>query len=87
MNSELILLFVVAFTASIIGSEVGYRRKGLERCVNSRLAVHFCSGFGGAMLALIVLSRVAAYQLVIAILVGAFYGYFMANAKVYNAIR
>jgi hypothetical protein len=87
MNSELTVLFVVAFIASILGSEVGYRRKGLKRCINSRLAVHCCSGFVGALLVLIVLSRVANYQLFVAILVGAFYGYFMANAKVYNEIR
>ncbi len=49
--------------------------------------MHFCSGFGGALLALVILSRVTNFQLPVAILIGIFYGFFMANAKVYNEIK
>ncbi len=87
MDSRIAVLFFVAFVASIAGGEVGYRRKALKRCINSRLAVHFCSGFSAALLVLIVLSRVASYQLAVAFFVGAIYGYFMVDAKVYNDIR
>lgn len=87
MDLELTRLFVVALIAGVAGSEAGHRLKKVERSIYAKLAVHACSGFGGALLAFIVLSKVPSVQLPVALLLGAFYGFFMANAKAYNAIK
>jgi len=87
MDSQIIILFVSALIAGIAGSEAGHKFKHLNRTINGRLAVHFCSGFSGALLALIILSSVEHYQLPLASIIGVSYGYFMANAKAYHALR
>ncbi len=87
MNSSVTVIFAIAFVAGVVGSEIGYRQKRLKRSISFRLAVHLCSGFLGALLVLILLSRADSYQLVIAITVGISYGYYMVDAKAYNEIR
>tara|TARA_B110000211_G_C13830993_1_gene443518 strand:- start:144 stop:407 length:264 start_codon:yes stop_codon:yes gene_type:complete len=87
MGSQISIIFIAALIAGIVGSESGHRFKKVERSSYARLAVHFCSGFGGALLAFVILSRLPSFQLPVAIIIGAFYGFFMANAKAYNAIK
>jgi hypothetical protein len=87
MDSQITIIFIAALVAGIVGSESGHRFKEVERSSYAKFAVHFCSGFGGALLAFVILSKVPSFQLPVAILIGAFYGFFMANAKAYNAIK
>ena len=87
MDSQITIIFIVALIAGIAGSESGHRLKKVERSSYARLAVHFCSGFGGALLAFVISSKVPSFQLPVAIFIGALYGFFMANAKAYNAIK
>jgi len=87
MDSQINIIFIAAFIAGIAGSESGHRFKKVERSSYARFTVHFCSGFGGTLLVFVILSRVPSFQLPVAILIGAFYGFFMANAKAYNAIK
>jgi len=87
MESQINIIFIAALIAGIAGSELGHSFKKIERSSYAKFAVHFCSGFGGALLAFVIISRVPSFQLPVAILIGAFYGFFMANSKAYSAIK
>lgn len=83
----MILIFISALLAGIVGSEVGHKFKPLKRTTYAKIAVHLCSGFSGALLALVIKPEANNYQLPLAILIGIFFGFFMANAKIYDAIK
>jgi len=87
MDSQITIIFIVAFIAGVAGSESGHRFRKVERSRYARLSVHFCSGFGGALFAFVILSKVPGFQFPLAIILGALYGFLMANSKVYNAIK
>ena len=87
MDSQITTIFLVAFIASVAGSESSHKLKKLNRSLYAKLVVHFCSGFSAALLSLIILSKVSSHQIPIAILLGAFYGYIMAKSNVYSALR
>jgi hypothetical protein len=87
MDITIVVTFTVAFFASVAGSEIGHRFKSIKRKLYIKLAIHLCSGFAGALLVLILLSRVHEYPVVLALVVGVSYGFFMANAKFYDGLK
>lgn len=87
MEIDIIVPFIAAFVAGIIGSEVGCLHKGIQRAPLVRAALGTLIGFMSAIVTLLLMSRDAFHPLVIAVPVGCLFGYLMADAEAFRRLK
>ena len=86
MNS-LLIYSLVAFFSGMVGNELGHFTKKVQRKKYGKFAVGAFSGFASMLLVLMIHTRFQAHLIPTAIIVGVFYGYFMANGKAFESIK
>lgn len=85
--NDIVPLIFSAFIAGFFGNEIGYRVRKSTRSKYGKLAIGLLSGFVSVILILLIQARIQSYSLFMAVVIGIFYGFLMANGRAFKNIK